>query len=87
MLQKEENQSVRKKSWDDFRSTGLLLFVNSFLHIFGWALIYDDESDSIYPARTTYRGFAEPNTSAAYEKLAKYLKDNANEIYLDTIEK
>ena len=28
---------VVKKSWSQFRETGLVVFINSFLHIFGWA--------------------------------------------------
>ena len=53
---------IDKKTWDEFRSTGLLLFVNTMLHIFGWAIVVkydDDDSITAYPARVKFRGFDE----------------------------
>ena len=78
---------VTKKSWDEFRETGLMLIINQFLHIFGWAIVvemYDDkEGDkagtvkTAYPARVKFRGFGTESTSKAYEKISKYMKENA----------
>ena len=31
--------TLEKKTWDDFRNSGLLRFVNMFLHIFGWTIV------------------------------------------------
>lgn len=46
-----------KKSWTEFRETGLFHFVNSFLHLFGWAIVLSEEDDGsteVFPhARTT----------------------------------
>jgi hypothetical protein len=81
---------IEKKSWQEFRETGLLLLVNQFLHIFGWALVVDVEKDeegkfvrvnSCYPARTGFRGFSAKSTSEAYEKISRYMVDNAAELY------
>lgn len=75
-----------KKDWEEFRQTGLLWFVNSILHVFGWAITvaYDDETGAVvdaYPARTTFRGFDQRDEQAARRTLAAYLRDNAEELY------
>ena len=31
--------AVQKKTWEEFRNTGLFHFVNAFLHIFGWVIV------------------------------------------------
>ena len=36
-----------KKTWAEFRNTGLLLFTNSFLHIFGWAITLEMEDNKV----------------------------------------
>ena len=75
---------VEKRTWAEFRSTGLLLFVNSFLQIFGWSIAVniDDDGDieTVYPIRTSFRGFSENNVDEAYQKLADYMVDNAVKI-------
>ena len=70
-----------EKSWDEFRKTGLFLLTNQFLHIFGWALTYDPKIQSAYPARVRYRGFDEGTQTRAYEKVQKYMIENAKTIY------
>lgn len=53
---------MEKKEWKEFRESGLLWFINSILHLFGWSIVFeisDNEIISIYPARVTYRGFSE----------------------------
>ena len=34
---------VKEKSWEEFRGTGLLWMMNSILHLFGWAIVYEVE--------------------------------------------
>lgn len=34
---------IEEKTWDEFRETGLLYFVNSFLQIFGWSIVAEYE--------------------------------------------
>ena len=50
-----------KKSWDEFRKSGMLWFINRSLHIFGWAILceYDDEKkiDSCISSKGEMEGF------------------------------
>lgn len=74
---------VTKKSWGEFRSTGLVLILNQILHIFGWALVFEMKEDqvvSVYPARVKFRGFDTESTAEAYRKVSKFLLDNIEEI-------
>lgn len=78
-------EEISKKSWDEFRDTGLFLFINQFLHIFGWALIAEmvhtkeiNKTVSVYPARVTFRGFEAKSVDKAYAKITKYMKKTAN---------
>ena len=74
---------VTKKEWSEFRSTGLLLFINRILHVFGWAIVFDtdgDEVKSVYPARVKFRGFDNDSVSKSYQKISEYMKDNASEL-------
>jgi hypothetical protein len=76
---------ITKKTWEEFRSTGLLLFVNQVLHVFGWAIVfnYNDETnelEEVYPARVKFRGFDDKSVSESYEKITDYLHKNINEL-------
>jgi hypothetical protein len=75
---------VKKKTWQQFRNTGLFLFMNSILHAFGWSIMVetDDHGNvtSCYPARVKFRGFDEKSTQESYKKMGQYLKNNAEEI-------
>lgn len=77
---------IEEKSWREFRDIGLFWFINTVLHMFGWALVYEtDGADSkavsrVYPARTKYRGFSEDINSDGYRKVSMYLKQNIEEI-------
>lgn len=74
---------VTKKDWKEFRSTGLVLIINQILHIFGWAIVFEIEDDvikNVYPARVKFRGFGNDSTSEAYQKLSKYMVENAEEL-------
>lgn len=81
---KKEEQMMTKKSWVEFKETGLFAFINSILHAFGWAIVIenmDDDEDSeeeVYPTRVKFRGFSEDVTSKMYERIGKYLKKNAD---------
>ena len=72
-----------KKKWDDFRETGLFLFINSFLHIFGWSIVItvdDNGNYTVTPERVEYRGFSEESTTKAYRRISKYMLDHASEL-------
>lgn len=75
---------ITKKTWNEFRESGLLFVTNQFLHIFGYALVYnfDDNGEikEVYPARVKYRGFGEKQIEDGYKKISKYMVDNAVEL-------
>ena len=78
-------QMVFKSSWSKFRETGLLLLMNQFLHIFGWAIVIECDRNTgtitnAYPARVKFRGFSEESVSRAYRKVAKFMRENAEEL-------
>jgi hypothetical protein len=81
---KQKEPPLRESTWGEFYNTGLLMFVNTFLHIFGWALVYDCDDDAniirVYPARTSFRGFDRGITENSYIKLTQYMTENAEHL-------
>jgi hypothetical protein len=81
---------VTKKTWQEFRDIGMLWWINTTLHMFGWALVYDfDENGElieVYPARVKFRGFGEKQVEVGYQKVSEYLKNNAEELYKESID-
>lgn len=75
---------VNRKTWDEFRETGLTLIINQILHIFGWAIVYDINEDgkvvNCYPTRTKFRGFDGDSVSKAYANVSRWVKDNADDL-------
>ena len=75
---------ITKKTWKEFREVGLLFITNQFLHIFGYALVYDFDDNGelreVYPARVKFRGFGEKQIEEGYKRISKYMKDNADEL-------
>lgn len=75
---------LKKKSWDEFRKTGLFLHMNRFLHIFGWVIVlaYDKDDNLVecYPARTSFRGYSEDHESQAFKRTSKYLTENCEDL-------
>lgn len=78
----------KQKAWLEFRQSGLFVFVNQFLHIFGWAIVVDLGDDmqvvSAYPQRVKYRGFEVEINDEAYKRVSEYMKNNANDLVEDT---
>lgn len=84
------NDLIRQKTWSEFRETGLFMFVNCFLHIFGWAIVieYDAKGNisEVYPARVKFRGFSERSQHVNYKKIAEYMLENADILMKETEE-
>lgn len=79
------DKMIEKKSWEEFRNCGLLWFINTILHTFGWAICIELDEDKfvgVYPARVKFRGFSEESQTNGYIKLSEYMKENAG-ILLD----
>lgn len=85
---KNETDWVERKSWREFQLTGLIWWINTMLHTFGWAIVYDTNDDgeivNVYPARVKYRGFSQDLIEDGYKKVTKYMKDNSNILYKET---
>ena len=74
MIKDEEN--IKRMTAKEFRETGCLLIINQILHVFGLAIVCDIENNSLYPARTKYRGFDEKSVTEGYKKVTNYLCEN-----------
>jgi hypothetical protein len=84
-----EKEMVNKRSWDEFRSTGLLWFINTMLHMFGWAIVMDVENEKVkesYPARVRFRGFSPEINDDGYIKVTKFIKDNIDDLVEETLD-
>lgn len=74
---------VTEKSWEEFRNSGLLWWINTILHVFGWAIVCEVENGEVkraIPARVKYRGFGDKQNTEGYIKVSQYLKNNAAEL-------
>lgn len=79
--------NLQEKNWSEFRRSGLLWFVNSILHLFGWAIVFEiDNGDvkRVIPARVDYRGFTEEDNTEGYRKVSKYLQENIGALVEET---
>lgn len=76
----KKDKMVAKKTWKEFRKSGLLWWTNMILHTFGWAIFVDvDDNGEIknaYPARVKFRGFSEKSNTEGYIKVSRYIKEN-----------
>ena len=81
---------VNKKSWNEFRESGLFWWTNMVLHTFGWAIVLEIEEDGsvsdCYPARVKFRGFDEKINTDGFIKVTKYLENNIEELKKETLE-
>lgn len=75
---------VDKRAWSEFQSTGLLWWINRILHTFGWAIVFEVETDNtisdVYPARVKFRGFDTDSEEQGFRRLSNYMVDNATEL-------
>jgi hypothetical protein len=75
---------VKRKSWKEFKDSGLLWWINTILHTFGWAIVFNVEEDGtiseVYPARVKFRGFSEDVNTEGYKKVSKYLVGEVTEL-------
>lgn len=71
---------VEPRTWEEFRESGLLWWVNRALHLFGWALCFEYPTQlhgdlKVYPARVDFKGFAPEVEKAQFANLEKHLKE------------
>ena len=75
---------VNKKTWEEFRKSGMLWWINMILHTFGWAIVIQlaesGEIEEVYPARVKFRGFEGSINDNGYTSVTKFLKENIEEL-------
>jgi len=75
------------ESWREFQDTGLLWFINTILHVFGWAIVVgvniDDGSSCAFPARVPYCGFPEEANDRGYKRIREYMAKNGADLLSD----
>ena len=77
-----KTEMIEEKTWEEFRKTGLLLFVNQFLHIFGWAIVIEEAQgveNRAFPAKTKFRGFDAETVTKAHADIEKYMREISQE--------
>lgn len=74
-----DKQMIEKREWKEFQNAGLLWWVNRMLHLFGWAIVVEQEEDGTitkaYPARCRFRGFEEDSDGEGFERLTNHIKE------------
>lgn len=70
--------NIEKQTWETFKQTGLLRFLNMFLHIFGWCIVFemtDEKVTSVFPARCNFNGFTEGD-EVNFLKLRRFMRND-----------
>ncbi len=72
---------MEPKTWTAFRDTGLLWWANRTLHLFGWAIVMEENPTTgeivhCYPARVSYEGFSYEVEELGFRRLKEYLHTN-----------
>ena len=75
---------MEEKTWEEFRESWLLWFVNTILHLFGWAIVVfkndNGEIEKVSPARVNWRGFSEESNDKGYKNVTKFLSENIEDL-------
>lgn len=76
--------------WINFRKNKFLWLVNSLLHIFGYAIVFEfdtkDKLVAVYPKRVQYRGFSEKCNTEGYIAISKYMVENGEQLLKESKE-
>ena len=80
----EQNEMVTPITWDEFRESGMLWWINRLLHTFGLAIVVeldeDGKVDNVYPARVKFRGFVWESEETGFKKVSRFMTDNADKL-------
>ena len=73
---------IERKTWEEFRSIGLLWWINRMLHLFGWAICYELDQDGnvkdVFPARCKFIGFDRESETEGFRALSGYIGKEAD---------
>ena len=76
-----------KKTWKEFQECKLLWWVNRSLHLFGWAIVVEEQEDgtisNVYQARVKYRGFSEDAEDEGFTVLTQHLANGSGALLDD----
>jgi hypothetical protein len=71
---------IERREWTEFRNAGLLWFINTTLHMFGWVLVFNPRTGEVFPSRCKFRGFSDKINTEGYIKVSEYLKENVDDL-------
>lgn len=77
---------MEKITWEEFRDSGALWFVNRILHFMGLSIVIawdDTKVVDVYVARTKYRGFDEQTDVIGFINFYEYMEKNMEELKKD----
>lgn len=84
------SDTIERRGWEEFRSSGLLWWVNRILHTFGWAIVAQVETDGrvtdVYPARVKFRGFSTDCETEGFKAVAEHIAENAETLAREAFE-
>lgn len=85
------DEMITPTTWRELQQNGLLLFVNSFLMIFGYSIVLDVDPTTgmilrAYPARTKFRGFGDKKVAEAYEKISEFMAEHSKTLLSESKE-
>lgn len=77
--------SVQESTWNDFQDLGLLWWVNRGLHVFGWAILFEQNLETgevlrVYPARVEWRPFGPDHEAEGFRKIRRAIVEEASSI-------
>lgn len=79
--------NITEKTWDEFRESGMMWWINRAIHLFGWAICAEcDEAGNVlrvYPAHTRYRGFPTEDEVDGFKKLTAHVHARSAELNRD----
>lgn len=80
-----------KEKWKEFKNAGLLWFINTILHVFGYTIKYKVDKETgelldVFPDRCSYRGFPQESNTRGYINVSQYMKDHAEELLKESKE-
>lgn len=84
-----DRKDVERITWEEFRNTGFLWFVNRLLHTFGLAIVVvmdNGKITEVYPARVKFRGFSENAEELGFLRVTKYMRDNIDGLCEDIVD-
>lgn len=85
----DNKQMITKKTWNEFYETGLLWFINTILHAFGWSIVMELDNDSVvkcYPARVRFRGFDKGHNDIGYRSINQYMRNYGEQLFKEADE-